>query len=126
RKLRWNRKQRRRDNMPTRRADESSEHIAQERFMSSPQLVARRGILANAVAAKAQLYRSAAHRSLLYFLQGLSMQEGGLKAVAADLVDAFPDRVETGECYRSFEPETYLSRPRLVLIKSRSDKIEWL
>src|SRR5215469_5351648 len=79
--------------MPTRYADEWSESIAQETFMSSPEYVVRRGILANAVAAKAQLYRSASHRSLLFFLQGLSMQEGGLGAVAEDLFDMFPDRV---------------------------------
>jgi AAA domain len=87
--------------MPTRHSDDSSERIAQERFMSSPEYVSRRGILANAVAAKAQLYRSAAHRSLLFFLQGLSMQDGGLKAVAEDLFDMFPNRVlariETGD-----------------------------
>src|SRR6266446_3226258 len=87
--------------MPTRHADDSSERIAQERFMSSPEYVSRRGILANAVAAKAQLYRSAAHRSLLLFLQGLSMHDGGLKAVAEDLFDMFPDRflstIETGD-----------------------------
>src|SRR6266566_5004452 len=79
--------------MPTRRAEESSEHAAQERFMSSTEYVARRGVLANAVAAKAQLYRSAAHRGLLFFLQGLSMDNGGLRAVASDLFDMFPDRV---------------------------------
>src|SRR6266446_5658617 len=80
--------------MPTRRADESSsEHAAQERFMSSTEYVARRGVLANAVAAKAQLYRSAAHRSLLFFLQGLSMDNGGLRAVASELFDMFPDRI---------------------------------
>jgi hypothetical protein len=81
--------------MPTRRVDESSEHAAQERFMSSTEYVARRGVLANAVAAKAQLYRSAAHRSLLFFLQGLSMDNGGLRAVARELFDMFPDRIVT-------------------------------
>src|SRR6266704_143019 len=82
--------------MPTRRADESSsEHAAQERFMSSTEYVARRGVLANAVAVKAQLYRSAAHRSLLFFLQGLSMDNGGLRAVASELFDMFHDRISS-------------------------------
>jgi hypothetical protein len=71
--------------------------------MSSPEYVSRRGILANAVAAKAQLYRSAAHRSLLFFLQGLSMQEGGLRAIAEDLFDMFPDRVLSKIETRDFE-----------------------
>lgn len=64
--------------------------------MSSPKYVERRGILASAVAAKAQLYRSVAHRSLLFFLQGLSMKNGGLRAVAADLFSMFPGRI--GKC----------------------------
>src|SRR6266403_3801416 len=80
-------------NMPTRHADGSSDRAAQERFISSTEYVSRRGILANAVAAKAQLYRSAVHRSLLLFLQGLSMTDGGLNALAGDLFDMFPDRV---------------------------------
>jgi predicted CopG family antitoxin len=100
--------------MPTRRADESAEDMAQERFMSSPEYVSRRGILANAVAAKAQLYRSAGHRSLLFFLQGLSMQEGGLKAVAEDLFDMFPDhalrKVNTGEIERAFHLDAERTR----------------
>ena len=53
----------------------------------------RRGVPANAVAAKAQLYKAAGYRNLLFFLQGLSMKMGGLPAVAEELFDAFPDRV---------------------------------
>lgn len=63
--------------------------------MSSRKYVERRGVLANAVAAKAQLYRSAAHRSLLFFLQGLSMDNGGLIAVACELFGMFPDRISS-------------------------------
>ncbi len=69
------------------------DHDAQERFMSSREYVERRGILGNAVAAKAKLYRSAAHRSLLFFLQGLSMDDGGLRTVANELFEMFPDNV---------------------------------
>lgn len=60
--------------------------------MSSPEIAERRGLLGNLVAAKAQLYRSAAHRRLLFFLQGLSMRMGGLAAIAEDLFDAFPSK----------------------------------
>ncbi len=79
--------------MPTRRADELTDDAAQERFMSSREYVARRGILGNAVAAKARLYKSAAHRSLLFFLQGLSMDDGGLRAMADDLFEMFPNNL---------------------------------
>ena len=92
--------------MSTRYADESSGGVAQERFMSSPEYVSRRGILANAVAAKAQLYTSAAHKGLLFFLQGLSMADGGLWGLAEDLFAMFPDRVarevKSGEFERAF------------------------
>ena len=106
--------------MPTRHADESSERVAQERYMSSPEYVSRRGILANAVCAKAQLYRSAAHRSLLFFLQGLSMLEGGLKAVAEDLFDMFPDRVLSEFTAERFERDFRLDAEQLRELNRRA------
>lgn len=80
--------------MPTRRAQEGP--TPQEKFMSSPFYTARRGVLGNAVAAKAQLYSSAKWRSLLFFLQGLSLRNGGLTSVTEMLFQLFPDRLAEG------------------------------
>ena len=114
--------------MPTRRSDEPEQRNAQERFMSNREYVARRGILGNAVAAKAQLYRSAAYRSLLFFLQGLSMKDGGLKAVANDLFDMFPDRVEKGQSRLELPPDGWSSifgHQRIAFTNRRAVKIDW-
>jgi hypothetical protein len=67
--------------------------VSYERYMSSPEYATMRGIPGSAVAAKAQLYPEARKRSLLFFLQSLSLKHGGLRKVACDLVEAFPKRV---------------------------------
>jgi hypothetical protein len=56
--------------------------ISFERYMSSPAYAELRGIPGTAVAAKAQLYSDARKRSLLFFLQSLSLKDGGLPRVA--------------------------------------------
>jgi hypothetical protein len=61
--------------------------------MSSPDYVEQRGLLGNIVAAKAQLYRKPKYRSILFFLQALSMQEGGLARVADEILTTFSDRI---------------------------------
>ena len=64
--------------------------ISFERYMSSPEYGKLRGIPGTAVAAKAQLYTDARKRSLLFFLQSLSVKEGGLQRVARRLSESFP------------------------------------
>jgi hypothetical protein len=68
----------------TRRAPEGAP-ISYHRYMSSPEFVEMRGIPGTVVAAKAQLCFSARTRSLLFFLQSLSLKEGGLRRVAQTL-----------------------------------------
>ncbi|MGI8438101.1 MAG: AAA family ATPase [Chthoniobacterales bacterium] len=63
--------------------------------MSSSDFVDSRGLLGNVVAAKAQLYNSAKLRGLLFSLQALSMEFGGMHQVALDLIEMFPDRLCT-------------------------------
>jgi hypothetical protein len=58
--------------------------------MSSPEYAQLRGIPGTAVAAKAQLYEEAPKRSLLFFLQSLSLREGGLRRVARALLNRVP------------------------------------
>src|SRR5258707_7199076 len=68
--------------------------ISFERYMSSPDYAELRGIPGTAVAAKAQLYSDARKRSLLFFLQSLSLKEGGLRGVARALLERFPTYCE--------------------------------
>jgi DNA transposition AAA+ family ATPase len=67
--------------------------LRQERYMSSSEYEELRGISGTAVAAKARLILNARKRSLLWFIQARSLEEGGLKRAAAEIVQMFPDRV---------------------------------
>ena len=64
--------------------------ISHERYMSSPEFAELRGIPGTAVAAKADLYTDARKRSLLFFLQSLSLKRGGLRRIARTLLATFP------------------------------------
>jgi hypothetical protein len=68
--------------------------ISFERYMSSPAYAQLRGIPGTAVAAKAQLYSDVRKRSLLFFLQSLSIKEAGLRAVARAMLGRFPTYCE--------------------------------
>lgn len=78
--------------MTTRYASEGAA-ISFERYMSSPEYAELRGIPGTAVAAKTQLYSDPRKRSLLFFLQSLSLREGGLRRIAQRLLKTFPKRV---------------------------------
>ena len=58
--------------------------------MSSPDYAKLRGIPGTAVAAKARLYDDPRKRSLLFFLQSLSLKESGLRGAARRLLTKFP------------------------------------
>src|SRR5438270_11982315 len=79
----------------TRHAPQGSA-VSFEKYMSSPEYAEMRGIPGTAVAAKAQLYSEARKRDLLFFLQALSLKDGGSREVARDLLEAFPKRA--GDC----------------------------
>lgn len=81
--------------MPTRHAQPNDQTRSYERHMSSPIYADRRPIPANIVAEKAAGYRSPADRRLLFFLQALSVEDGGLRGAAADIEQSFP---EVGNC----------------------------
>jgi AAA domain len=76
----------------TRHAPEGSA-ISYEKYMSSPEYADMRGIPGTAVAAKAQLYEDPRKRSLLFFLQSISLRDSGLRRVARTLLELFPKRV---------------------------------
>lgn len=74
--------------------------LNQERYMSSPEYAELRGVSGTAIAARAAVLHSAQQRRLLYFLQALSLKEGGLPKVADDLLARFPERIGTPAMHR--------------------------
>jgi hypothetical protein len=73
--------------MSTRHAHEGAP-FSYERYMSSMEFAESRGIPGSAVAAKAALYPDPKSRSLLFFLQSLSVQEGGMQNVAERILSS--------------------------------------
>ena len=67
--------------------------LSQERYMSSPEFAELHGISGVATSARAAILLHAAKRNLIWFIQGLSLAEGGLKRVAKELVEMFPKRL---------------------------------
>jgi len=86
----------------TRRADPDSP-LAYGKYMSSPQFTALRPVPANLVLPKALLYRDRKVRELAFFIQGMSIQPGGLTALAEQLVAWFPERCREEESKRASE-----------------------
>ena len=78
----------------TRRANPSAP-LSQERYMSSQEYVELRGISGPAVTIKAELMAHPAKRSLLFFLQAMSLKPGGLKQFTRDFLEMFKDRIGT-------------------------------
>ena len=79
--------------MKTRRADPNAP-LSQERYMSSPEFAGLRGICATAVAKRCALLVSERKRQLIWFIQGVSLQPGGPKQMARELLKMFPAQCE--------------------------------
>lgn len=69
--------------------------------MSSTEFAELRGVSGVAVSARAAVLLPAAKRNLIWFIQGLSLAEGGLKRVARELVEMFPDRLGTPAMHKA-------------------------
>ena len=82
--------------MSTRRADPNAP-LSQERYMSSPEFAELRAISGTAVARRCALLASPGKRQLLWFIQGMSMADGGLRKLARELLKMFPERIDAGE-----------------------------
>ncbi|MCU0784364.1 MAG: hypothetical protein MUF81_10030 [Verrucomicrobia bacterium] len=65
--------------------------LRQERFASSPEF--ERGLIASMVARRCSALDDPKDRELIWFLQYLSHQQGGLKAFAADLLTKYEGRL---------------------------------
>ncbi|MDE2106198.1 MAG: ATP-binding protein [Patescibacteria group bacterium] len=67
--------------------------LSQERYMSSHEFAELHGISGVAVSSRAAILLHAAKRNLIWFIQGLSLVEGGLRRLAKELVEMFPKRL---------------------------------
>jgi AAA domain len=74
----------------TRHATQSTV-FRQEKFASSQEF--ERGLMANLVVKRCSVLERAEDRELIWFIQLLSHQPGGLKKLAADLMAQFPERI---------------------------------
>ena len=80
--------------------------LSQSKYMSSPEFAELHGVSGVAVSARAAVLLSAARRNLVWAIQGWSLAEGGLKRVARELVEMFPDRLGTPAMHRAgIKPE---------------------
>ncbi len=69
--------------------------LSQERYMASAEFAELRGVSGTAVAARAAILDDPEKRQLLWWLQAKSLEPGGLKQIARDLLDQYPDRLGT-------------------------------
>ena len=67
----------------------------QNGWASSLEFEELRGLNGNAVAFKAALLDEPKKQQLLYFLQALSLRDGGIKRIARELIEMFPERIGT-------------------------------
>jgi hypothetical protein len=67
--------------------------ISQNRYMSSPEFAELRAISGTAVARRCALLLSPGKRQLLWFVQGMSLAEGGLRKLVRELLQMFSDRL---------------------------------
>ena len=65
--------------------------------MSSPEFAGLQGIIGTAVAKRCALLVSPIKRQLLWFIQGMSLTEGGLNKLARELLKMFPERLDPSE-----------------------------
>ena len=86
--------------MSTRR-QETPGPLSQNRYMSSPEFAELHGVSGMAVSARAAILLHAAKRNLIWFIQGLSLADGGLKRVARELVEMFPQRIGTPAMHKA-------------------------
>jgi AAA domain len=111
--------------MTTRRA-ESGAPLSQERYMSSPEFAELRGISGSAATAKASILSSHRQRSLIYFLQALSLETGGLPKVVEQLLKQFPERIGSETMHRAgMRPGQAYSGKVLEAVQRETNSGDW-
>lgn len=99
----------------TRRASSDSP-FRQERYASS--IAYETGLLCNLVAKRCQVLDNPEDRTLILFLQQLSHCDGGLKKVASELLEMFPERLGTASMHRfGMKPRGKYSTDQVTAIR---------
>ena len=80
---------------------------------SSLEFAELHGISGVAVSARAAVLLNAAKRDLVWFIQALSIAEGGLKRVARQLVEMFPKRLDSEDLELALRQHSDHARRRL-------------
>jgi DNA transposition AAA+ family ATPase len=75
----------------------SSGAFSQGGYMNSAELTAVRGVSAVPVAFRAAALLTAVKRDFIWYLQGLSLRDGGFKRLARELVEMFPNRISKAD-----------------------------
>lgn len=105
--------------MSSTRRVKSGEHRRQNGWASAPEFDVLRGLNGMAVAFKAALQDDPKARELLYALQAHSLREGGLKRIARELVEMFPERIGTSTMLKiGCRPGKRLTRQQHADIKA--------
>jgi hypothetical protein len=68
---------------------------SQERYMSSREFAELRGVSGVAVSTRAALLVEKQKQNFIWWLQGMSLAEGGFKRLARELLEMFPERIGT-------------------------------
>jgi DNA transposition AAA+ family ATPase len=78
--------------MSTRQKTEAGA-LSHSRYMSSREFGELRGVNGVSVSARAAILVGSRKQNFIWWLQGLSLAEGGLKRVARELLEMFPERI---------------------------------
>lgn len=85
---------------------ESSALLSQGGYMKSTEFASVRGVSGVIVSLRAAVLVFDAKRDFIWYLQGLSLKDGGFRRVARELVEMFPDRLGTAAMHQAHvEPE---------------------
>ena len=71
--------------------------LSLERYMSSPEFAELHGINGVAMSARSAVLMCNRKRNLLWFIQSMSLADGGLNRVARELLAMFPDRLVSAD-----------------------------
>src|ERR1035437_7690777 len=80
---------------------ESNPLLSQAGYMKSTEFAGVRGVSGVIVSLRAAVLLAAAKRDFIWYLQGLSLKDGGFKRVARELVEMFPDRLGTEAMHKA-------------------------
>lgn len=86
--------------MSSTRRVKDGQRRTQNGWASSVEFDNLRGLNGTAVALKAELIEDGRTRNLLYFLQGMSLKPGGVKRIARELMEMFPERIASPTMFK--------------------------